>query len=170
MDDRTTHFPFSWLIIYLLIWILCYLQEIVRCFTKESSDNRLKPLTYQDVIQQKFDSAAAAAATAETSQSTSSLPVASPPPRPELTRQNSIELKTPGLGTGDGFIHTTLCRLPLDCLSENDISLEQLHRLCREATATMSGHRMVISKFRFLETVGRGGLVRSDVALLLYRH
>ena len=80
--------------------------------------------------------------------------------RPPLTREHSIELKTPGLGSGDGFIHTTLCRLPLDCLSNDDVSLAQVHRLCRELTHTLSGHRMVISKFRFLETVGRGGLVR----------
>jgi hypothetical protein len=72
-------------------------------------------------------------------------------------RQNTIELKTPGMGQGDGFIHTTLARLPLNCLSPSDVSLDKVHRLCREASATLSGHRMVVSKFRFLESTGCGG-------------
>lgn len=79
--------------------------------------------------------------------------------KPQLKRQNTIELKTPGMGQGDGFIHTSLARLPLDCLSQHDVELENIHRLCREATATYCGHRMVVSKFRFLETTGRGGEV-----------
>jgi hypothetical protein len=74
-----------------------------------------------------------------------------------LKRQNTIELKTPGLGDHDGFIHTTLARLPLDCLSMKDVELGPIHRLCREATATYCGHRMVISKYRFVETMGAGG-------------
>ena len=86
-----------------------------------------------------------------------SLP-AIPKPAPLTERQPTIEEKTPGLGQGDGFIHTTLVRLPpLNCLSMNDVELEPIHRLCREATATYAGHRMVISKFRFLETTGQGG-------------
>jgi hypothetical protein len=83
--------------------------------------------------------------------------VATPPVPPPRKRSNSIEDKTPGLGDADGFIHTTLARLPLDCLSMNDVELGPIHRLCREATATYCGHRMVISKFRFLETIGAGG-------------
>jgi hypothetical protein len=47
--------------------------------------------------------------------------------------------------------------LPLECLSKHDVDLDDIHRLCREATATLSGHRMVVSKFRFLETGGAGG-------------
>lgn len=129
------------------------MQEIVRCFTKQSSDNRLKPLTYQDVIQQReMDENDPAQEPSTPSRPTQN-------GRPTLTREHSIELKTPGLGSGDGFIHTTLCRLPLDCLSSDDVSLAQIHRLCRELTHTLSGHRMVISQFRLLETVGRGGLV-----------
>jgi hypothetical protein len=77
--------------------------------------------------------------------------------RPPLERQPTIELKTPGMGDGDGFIHTTLCRLPLDCLSMTDVELEPIHRLCREATAMYAGHRMVVHRFRFLETTGEGG-------------
>ena len=57
----------------------------------------------------------------------------------------------------DGFIHTTLARLPLNCLSTNDVELAPIHRLCREATATYCGHRLVVNKFRFVETVGAGG-------------
>ena len=57
----------------------------------------------------------------------------------------------------DGFIHTTLARLPLTCLSTHDVELAPIHRLCREATATYCGHRLVVNKFRFLETVGAGG-------------
>jgi hypothetical protein len=77
--------------------------------------------------------------------------------RPPLKRQHSIEAKTPGMTENDGFIHTTLVRLPLECLSKRNVQLDDIHRLCREATATLSGHRMVISKFRFLETGGAGG-------------
>lgn len=77
--------------------------------------------------------------------------------RPPLERQPSIEFRTPGMGDGDGFIHTTLCRLPLDCLSSQDVELEPIHRLCREATAMYAGHRMIVHRFRFLETIGKGG-------------
>mmetsp|Transcript_24144 Transcript_24144/g.57090 ORF Transcript_24144/g.57090 Transcript_24144/m.57090 type:complete len:603 (+) Transcript_24144:258-2066(+) len=78
-------------------------------------------------------------------------------PRRKMKRRNTIEWKSPGLGDHDGFIHTALARLPLDCLSMSDVDLSHIHRLCREATATYAGHRMVINKFRFLETVGEGG-------------
>lgn len=108
-------------------------QEIVRCFTTESPDGRRQPLTY---VHRHAE------------------------PRKRLVRQNSIEKKTPGMGNGDGFIHTTLCRLPLNCLSQSDVDLGAVHRLCREATATLCGHRMVVSSFRFIETMGHGGEVR----------
>ena len=85
------------------------------------------------------------------------MPTSGKTPRPKLKRSNTIELKSPGLGDHDGFIHTTLARLPIDCLSMTDVELEPIHRLCREATATYCGHRMVVSKFRFLETTGEGG-------------
>lgn len=120
--------------------------EIVRCFTAEEAESELRgrPLTYSD----------------------SKHNLNTPPrnghvaARPVLKRQHSIEEKTPGFGQGDGFIHTTLCRLPLECLSQSDVSLDKVHRLCREASAFLSGHRMVVSKFKFIETVGRGGEVR----------
>lgn len=109
-------------------------EEIIRCFITESPDLRRKPLTYQDKMNESADSDEI------------------------LERQHTIKQRTPGMGvTADGFIHTTLCRLPLECLSSNDIELDQIHRLCREASATFNGHRMVIGKFRFLETMGEGG-------------
>jgi hypothetical protein len=81
-----------------------------------------------------------------------------PPPRRPFERSDSIEMNTPGLGESqDGFIHTTLARLPLDCLSMTDTELAPIHRLCREASATYCGHRMVISSFRVIETIGAGG-------------
>jgi hypothetical protein len=123
--------------------------EIVRCFTTEAEQVRGQPLTYSDSKHSLTATPPRADATKDASNS-----------KPVLKRQNSIEEKTPGFGQGDGFIHTTLCRLPLDCLSTKDVSLDKVHRLCREASATLSGHRMVISKFRFIETVGRGGEVR----------
>lgn len=97
------------------------------------------------------------------SQASSSVVPPPPPPIPKPAalqskdREHSIEMKTPGLKSGDGFIHTTLCRLPLDCLSTQDVELEPIHRLCREATATYAGHRMLVHKYRFLETTGKGG-------------
>ena len=123
------------------------------CFTTEDPDIKREPLTYTH------------------KNSAEDLPVSPRPSvsakRPTLKRQNTIEDKTPGLGQGDGFIHTTLCRLPLDCLSPHDVELEEIHRLCREATATYCGHRMVISKFRFLETTGRGGEVSLHIQRLI---
>eukprot|EP00579_Thalassiosira_antarctica_P028207 CAMPEP_0202021182 /NCGR_PEP_ID=MMETSP0905-20130828/46319_1 /ASSEMBLY_ACC=CAM_ASM_000554 /TAXON_ID=420261 /ORGANISM="Thalassiosira antarctica, Strain CCMP982" /LENGTH=470 /DNA_ID=CAMNT_0048582983 /DNA_START=230 /DNA_END=1642 /DNA_ORIENTATION=+ len=111
-------------------------EEIIRCFITESPDQRRKPLTYQHRMNDgMMDSK-----------------------EEFLERQHTIKRRTPGMGvTADGFIHTTLCRLPLECLSSHDIELEEIHRLCREASATLNGHRMVISNYRFLETMGEGG-------------
>ena len=103
-------------------------RDIVDCFTNEKHEHNLRPLTHQHRKQ-----------------------------KGKLERRHTIELKTPGLGSGDGFIHTTLCRLPLDCFSTTDVELEPIHRLCREATATYSGHRMLVNRFRFVETTGEGG-------------
>jgi hypothetical protein len=118
-------------------------RDIVRCFTctddEEANRFRQQPLTYSSRF---FDGNNAAAAELQT---------------PMLERNNTIECKTPGLGDHDGFIHTTLARLPIDCLSMTDVELEPIHRLCREATATCCGQRMVVSRFRFLETTGEGG-------------
>jgi hypothetical protein len=136
------------------------IQEIVRCFTTEIGDNRLKPLTYQDIIQKKaLNQTTSLHGTTTTSSSTTSTVPSTPDRRGGLVREHSIEKMTPGLGSGDGFIHTTLCRLPLDCLSQHDVSLNDVHRLCREMSEAMCGHRMVVSKFRFLETTGEGGQV-----------
>ncbi|CAJ1932059.1 unnamed protein product [Cylindrotheca closterium] len=115
-------------------------KDIVRCFT---TDQFGAPLTYNERIGLRE------------SMTNEATPVT--PSRGNLVRANSIELKTPGLGSGDGFIHTTLARLPLDCLSMQDVDLDPIHRLCREATATYCGHRMVVKEFRFLETTGAGG-------------
>mmetsp|Transcript_919 Transcript_919/g.1902 ORF Transcript_919/g.1902 Transcript_919/m.1902 type:complete len:202 (-) Transcript_919:67-672(-) len=112
-------------------------EEIIRCFITESPDQRRKPLTYQHRM-------------SDTNGTMDSDEV--------LERQHTIKQRTPGMGvTADGFIHTTLCRLPLECLSSQDIELDKIHRLCREASATLNGHRMVIDKYRFLETMGEGG-------------
>jgi hypothetical protein len=54
----------------------------------------------------------------------------------------------------------------LDCLSMTDIELGPIHRLCREATATYCGHRMIISKYRLVETTGAGGESNPCVAPL----
>ncbi|KAL7526101.1 hypothetical protein ACHAWF_001633 [Thalassiosira exigua] len=109
-------------------------EEIIRCYITESPDQRRKPLTYQHRKNEGAD------------------------PDEYLERQHTIKNKTPGMGvTADGFIHMTLCRLPLDCLSSYDVELDKIHRLCREASATLNGHRMVIGKFRFMETMGAGG-------------
>jgi len=111
-------------------------EEIIRCFITESPDQRRQPLTYQHRMNDGKDSLTPA----------------------KLERQHTIKGKTPGMGvSADGFIHTTLCRLPLDCLSSQDIELDVVHRLCREASATLNGHRMEIGSYRFLETMGEGG-------------
>ena len=123
--------------------------EIVRCFTTEEETLKRQPLTYTDTKHEN------SLGTPEKGKAVSNGGLA----RPVLKRQNSIEEKTPGVGQGDGFIHTTLCRLPLECLSQSDVSLDKVHRLCREASAILGGHRMTVSKFRFIETVGRGGEV-----------
>lgn len=114
-------------------------EEIIRCFVTESPDQRRKPLTYQH---KRSDDEANGN-----------------PKKPKIVeRQHTIKGKTPGMGvSADGFIHTTLCRLPLECLSSQDIELDKVHRLCREASATLNGHRMEIRSYRFLETKGEGG-------------
>ncbi|KAK1732265.1 hypothetical protein QTG54_017040 [Skeletonema marinoi] len=115
-----------------MVWLR---EEIVRCFITESPDQRRQPLTYQH-NKSEGDKAE------------------------ENAWQNTIMQRTPGMGkpgSADGFIHTTLCRLPLDCLSSKDIELDELHRLCREVSATLNGHRMVVDKYRFIETMGEGG-------------
>lgn len=110
-------------------------EEIIRCFITESPDARRKPLTYQHRMNMSNES-----------------------DEYMEERQHTIKSRTPGMGvTADGFIHTTLCRLPLECLSSSDVELEEVHRLCREASAALNGHRLVIDKYRFLETMGEGG-------------
>lgn len=132
--------------------------EIVRCFTADSeTELRGQPLTYSDSKHNLLNSP---------SKETATLLAENGTKKPVLKRQNTIEEKTPGVGQGDGFIHTTLCRLPLECLSQKDVSLDKVHRLCREASEFFSGHRMVVSKFRFIETVGRGGEVRRTVVIV----
>mmetsp|Transcript_5681 Transcript_5681/g.9604 ORF Transcript_5681/g.9604 Transcript_5681/m.9604 type:complete len:452 (+) Transcript_5681:37-1392(+) len=115
--------------------MVCLREEIVRCFITESPDQRRQPLTYQH-NKSEGDKAE------------------------ENAWQHTIMQRTPGMGkpgSADGFIHTTLCRLPLDCLSSKDVELDELHRLCREVSATLNGHRMVVDKYRFIETMGEGG-------------
>jgi hypothetical protein len=121
-------------------------RDIVRCFTSTDSFESIgkEPLTYNHRFQKGQESSTDA----------------TQPPMPargSLVRQNSIAWRTPGLSSHDGFIHNTLARLPLDCLSMTDVELAPIHRLCREATATYCGHRLVVSEFRFLETTGAGG-------------
>jgi hypothetical protein len=115
-----------------MVWLR---EEIVRCFITESPDQRRQPLTYQH-NKSNGDRAE------------------------DNAWKHTIQQRTPGMGTpgsADGFIHTTLCRLPLDCLSSKDVELDKIHRLCRELSATLNGHRMVIDKYRFIETMGEGG-------------
>ena len=130
-------------------------REIVDCFTNDQHEHKLRPLTHQHL---KEESTNTATATATTIASDNSQEAPPPLPQPQkMVRTHTIESKTPGLGSGDGFIHTTLFRLPLECFSSKDVELEPIHRLCREATATYSGHRMLIHRFRFVETTGEGG-------------
>jgi hypothetical protein len=121
-------------------------RDIVRCFTSTDSFESIgkEPLTYNHRFQKGQEAGPESPAP--------KLPVGG-----TLIRQNSIAWRTPGLSSHDGFIHTTLARLPLDSLSMTDVELAPIHRLCREATATYCGHRLVVSKFRFLETTGAGG-------------
>jgi hypothetical protein len=144
-------------------------REIVRCFTASgSTDLGFKPLTYthrktnSGIINDNKSTAKGMDATERGSNSLKEHIIPAMPSRPgKLKRQNTIESKTPGLGDRDGFIHTTLCRLPVDCFSTHEVHLDDMHRLCREATATLCGHRMVVSNYRFLETTGCGGEVRT---------
>mmetsp|Transcript_16601 Transcript_16601/g.36867 ORF Transcript_16601/g.36867 Transcript_16601/m.36867 type:complete len:529 (-) Transcript_16601:42-1628(-) len=137
-------------------------EEIIRCFTTESPDQRRQPLTYRHRMSslEMSDSAIAPSPTPNGKAKNVGNKQVPGLPGAMLERQHTIERKTPGMGrpgAADGFIHTTLCRLPLECLSYHDVELDKVHRLCREASATLSGHRMVISKYRFLETMGEGG-------------
>jgi len=125
-------------------------RDIVKCFTDEETSGK-QPLTYAHRKESFAKMQRNDTLTKDTP------PPKVPPPGSAAERKHSIELKTPGMESGDGFIHTTLARLPLGCLSGKDIELDPIHRLCREATATYCGHRMVVSKFRFLETTGAGG-------------
>ncbi|GMI30031.1 hypothetical protein TrCOL_g10875 [Triparma columacea] len=102
-------------------------RELVRCFTEQSSDGRRQPLTHGSVNN-----------------------------LPSLRRAPSIELKTPGMEEGDGFIHCTLARLP-HTISAGDTSLEDVLTALDECNALCSGHRMEIDKLRFLHSEGRGG-------------
>ena len=100
-------------------------EEIIRCFITESPDQRRQPLTYQHKMG-----------------GGDGKPWSTMDEDESLNRQYTIKQRTPGMGvSADGFIHTTLCRLPLECLSSYDIELDKVHRLCREASATLNGHR-----------------------------
>ena len=139
-------------------------RDIVRFITDPDPGMKLEPLTYQQRKKQQQQQQQGQAATMQRNETPLlNAPPVSPPPPPMPTkgqgneRNNTIEFKTPGVAGQDGFIHTTLARLPLDCLSMTDTELAPIHRLCREATATYCGHRMVISDFRILETTGAGG-------------
>ncbi|GAX15173.1 hypothetical protein FisN_12Lh123 [Fistulifera solaris] len=143
-------------------------RDIVRCFATE---DLFQPLTYHSTqttppLNETATPVSSPSRPHRRSNTMGSMNVTTPersstkvapPPRRGLVRSNTIELKTPGLGEHDGFIHTTLARLPLDCLSMTDVELGPIHRLCREATATYCGHRMVVDRYRFLETIGAGG-------------
>ena len=130
-------------------------REIVKCFTSDNHEHNFRPLTHQHRKNQASLDTNATLTEPLSKTNTNPPPPIPPPGKP--VRTHTIESKTPGLGSGDGFIHTTLCRLPLDCFSTQDVELEPIHRLCREATATYSGHRMFVHKFRFVETTGEGG-------------
>ena len=134
-------------------------RDIVRCFTTGASDFGKEPLTYSH----RHGTYALTPEKKKTNGEKVVVFEQMPkiPPRQsnmdDDRSQNTIECKSPGLGDHDGFIHTTLARLPIDCLSMTDVELAPIHRLCREATATYCGHRMVVSNFRFVETTGAGG-------------
>eukprot|EP00537_Pseudo-nitzschia_pungens_P002912 CAMPEP_0172370024 /NCGR_PEP_ID=MMETSP1060-20121228/35776_1 /TAXON_ID=37318 /ORGANISM="Pseudo-nitzschia pungens, Strain cf. cingulata" /LENGTH=514 /DNA_ID=CAMNT_0013095157 /DNA_START=164 /DNA_END=1708 /DNA_ORIENTATION=+ len=132
-------------------------REILDCFTNEQHEHNFQPLTHQH-RQNELEAQALGENEGNEAPTSKAEEEEFCMPKPgTIKRRHTIELKTPGLGSGDGFIHTTLCRLPLDCFSSQDVELEPIHRLCREATATYSGHRMLVHKFRFLETTGAGG-------------
>ena len=105
-------------------------REIARCFTTASSCGRREPLTH------------------------TSLAGKGPP---TLKRHNTIEEKTPGMGEGDGFIHTTLARLPKSMSRYNVYNRDVVKGLCDEATKMLSGRRILINHIRFLHTTGLGG-------------
>ena len=136
-------------------------RDIVKCFSEETPWGQ-PPLTYSHLYweekrQTNYDPEEINAPTNDSGVVAGGVPPPMPSTTGKMIRRNTIESKSPGLGDQDGFIHTSLARLPLDCFSMKDVELEEIHRLCREATATYAGHRMVISKFRFVETGGEGG-------------
>jgi hypothetical protein len=102
-------------------------RELARCFTSPSSDGRRQPLTHGSVNN-----------------------------RTSLRRAPSIEAKTPGMQEGDGFIHCTLARLP-QAINSGDVSLAGVLKRMDECNALCSGHRMEVSRLRFLHSEGRGG-------------
>jgi hypothetical protein len=61
-----------------------------------------------------------------------------------------------------------LVAAPAPGAMKKDVELADIRRLCREATATLIGHRMVVSKFRFVETVGAGGESNPCIDLIFY--
>lgn len=133
-------------------------RAIVDCFTNDQHEHNFRPLTHHHMKTKKKKRPAAATVSSKHSEKVAAPPLPPLPPLPrKIVRTHTIESKTPGVGSGDGFIHTTLCRLPLECFSTQDVELEPIHRLCREATATYSGHRMLVHRFRFVETTGEGG-------------
>lgn len=142
-------------------------EEVVRCFTTGSLDRRRRPLTYQHrkgANELGEPLGGGPGTPRDGGGGGTGLPPAPTGGRGELRRQDTIEERTPGFapagadgGGADGFIHTTLARLPLECLSSRDVELGPVHRLCREASAALSGHRMVVDRYRFLETTGEGG-------------
>jgi len=130
-------------------------NEILDCFTNEQNEYNFKPLTHTH--RKNTANNLKAMNELDDDENNDNYPPPPVPPKGKVKRRHTIEMKTPGIGSGDGFIHTSLCRLPLDCFSMTDIELEPIHRLCREATATYGGHRMLVHKFRFLETTGESG-------------
>jgi len=103
-------------------------REIVRCFTEGSSDGRRKPLTHTSVVSKP----------------------------PELKRKPTIEMMTPGMQEGDGFIHCTLARLP-SAMAGSDVDMADVMGALEEGNVLCNGHRMEVARLRFLHTEGKGG-------------
>jgi hypothetical protein len=103
-------------------------REIVDCFTNEENEYNFKPLTHHHRKETAQDLLDLEEMINEENDDDIPLPPPPLPPKGKAKRRHSIEIKTPGLGRGDGFIHTTLCRLPIDCFSTEDIELEPIHR------------------------------------------
>lgn len=120
-------------------------RDIVKCFTSEEPNSwGQMPLTYSSRhhLPSPMKGAKVNSISGQKPSPEMPKPETTTSGQPKLKRSNTIELKSPGLGNHDGFIHTTLARLPIDCLSMSDVELEPIHRLCREATATYCGHRV----------------------------